>query len=203
MEEQKAVSRDRMILEALLERRMELDEERKRLDTDMAKLRTESDRLAAELLILEEMLGTTKSETRVTFASVAAQAPGPAFPTAASPAAAPVQHVPRRPAAHVKFRKGSVGSLLWPTIVQRHSEGEFGVEEVVALLTELSPETKHSYEAAWRLCNELIERKVLVVTSQSKSGRGFTKRFRIAEAYGGAAVPQEPKKEQGIGLLDG
>ena len=41
MEEQKAVSRDRMILEALLERRMELDEERKRLDTDMAKLRTE------------------------------------------------------------------------------------------------------------------------------------------------------------------
>jgi hypothetical protein len=200
-EEQKVATRDRMVLEALLERRLELDEERKKLDADMAKLRTDSDRLAAELLILDEMLGTTKAETRVTFATVAAQT-APSFPTAAT-ASPPPPPAPRRPAAHVKFRKGSVGQKIWPTVVQRYGEVEFGVDEVVALLGEESPDTKHTYEAAWRLCNELIERKVLLVTSQSKSGRGFTKRFRIAEAYGGAPAPAKPEEPKGIGLLDG
>ena len=196
--ENRVATRDRMVLEALLDRRLELDEERKRLDTEMTKLRSESDRLGVELQILEEMLGATKTEGKATFASVAPTS----FPQA-PPSAAPQPPPPRRTAAHVRFRKGSVGQKLWPTIVQRYAEVEFGVEEVVALLGEESPDTKHSYEAAWRLCNELIERKVLAVTSQSKSGRGFTKRFRIAEAYGGAPVPQEPKKETGIGLLDG
>jgi hypothetical protein len=99
----------------------------------------------------------------------------------------------------VRFRKGSVGAKLWPTVVDLYAEKEFGVEEICALLETDSPDTKHAYEASWRLCNELIERKVLLVTTQTKSGRGFTKRFRIAETYGGAPAP-EPK---GIGLMDG
>jgi len=194
----RAATRDRMVLEALLDRRLELDEERKRLDAEMTKLRTESDRLGAELQILEEMLGATKAEPKASFASVTpAPSPFPAAPAAAHAAAPPPP--PRRPTAHVRFRKGSVGAKLWPTVVELYAEREFGVEEICALLEKESPDTKHAYEASWRLCNELIERKVLLVTTQTKSGRGFTKRFRIAETYGGAPAP-EPK---GIGLMDG
>ena len=193
MEEQdRATTRDRMIVEALLDRRMELEEERHRLDGEMVKLRGESERLARELEILEEMLGTTRPEQKVTFAA-------PPAPTFAAPApSAPTVSTPRpRAAAHVKFRKGSVGSKLWPLIQDHYSAVEFGVEEVCNLLKDQSPETKHPYEASWRLCNELIERKVFLVTSQSKSGRGFAKRFRIADPY---ALPPPPEAK-GVGLL--
>ena len=194
MDDERTVNRNRMIVDALLDRRMELEEERKRLDTEMTKLRGESDRLARELEILEEMLGATRPEQKVTFASIPAQAPSTFAPSA--PSSTPAAPVRPRSTPHVRFRKGSVGSKLWPSMQERFSGIEFGVDDVCTLLKEQSPDTKHPYEASWRLCSELIERAVFLVTSQSKSGRGFAKRFRIADAY---AI--SPPAAKGIGLL--
>jgi len=195
MEDEKANARNRMLISALLDRRIELEEDRRRIDGEMGKLRQESERLARELEVLEEMLGATRPDQRVSFASM------PSQPTtfSSAPAQAPAAAAPARPrnAPHVRFRKGSVGAKLWTILQERYSHVEFGVDDVCELLKEQSPDTKHPYEASWRLSSELVERKVFLVTSQSKSGRGFAKRFRIADEY---ALPK-PAEPKGIGLM--
>jgi hypothetical protein len=192
MGEDRTVVRERLIVEALLDRRMELEEESQQLDAKLQNLRTESERLAQELEVIEEILGATPPELKQGFAEL----PPPESPPSMPPAP-PTEPVSARPASPVKFRKGSVGSKLWPKVVTKFGGQEFGVEDVVDLLKQLSPDTKHAYESAWRLCNDLISREVLIVTSQSRSGRGYTKRFRIAERH----LPLPAKNPEGIGIF--
>lgn len=168
--------REKLVLAALMERRVAVEEETRRLRAELGELSRREVELRDEVATLDAILGAMPEPPKEN------EAPS-LFQAAAPPAPAPTR--PPAPAAAVKKRrrKGSRREQMLPKLKDKFGSGVFGVEEVTDLLLVDEPgERRKAYFAAWSLCRDLAEDGVLVTVSEEGSGKRMKRTYRFADA---------------------
>ena len=164
--------REKLILSALMERRVAVEEETRRLRQELTELTRREAELRDEIGTLDAILGALpqppkENEAPSLFATV------PMNPPAPIPAALPKK----------RRRKGSRREQMLPKLREKFGPGVFGVEEVTDLLLQEEPgERRKAYFAAWSLCRDLAEDGILVAVSEEGSGRRMKRTYKFADA---------------------
>ncbi len=170
--------REKLILSALMERRVAVEEETRRLRQELTDLTRRETELHEEIATLDAILGALPQPPKENEApSLFTPTPAPAPPPA--PAAAP----PKK-----RRRKGSRREQMLPKLREKFGAGVFGVEDVTDLLLQDEPgERRKAYFAAWSLCRDLAEDGILVAVAEEGSGKRVKRTYRFAEAAKPAA----------------
>ena len=163
--------RERLILSALTERRVAVEEETRHLRSELVELTRRETELRDEILALDAILGALPQPPKENEApSLFARAPAPEAPRPA-------------PAPKKRRRKGSRREQMLPKLRSKFGAGVFGVEDVTdALLADEPGERRKAYFAAWSLCRDLAEDGVLVAVSEEGSGKRVRRTYKFAEA---------------------
>ncbi len=169
--------RERLILTSLMERRVAVEEETRRIRSELAELTHRETELREEIVALDAILGALPQPVRESEApSLFAKTPAPAAP--APPPAAPKK----------RRRKGSRREQMLPRLKEKFGAGVFGVEEVTDMLLADEPgERRKAYFAAWSLCRDLAEDGVIVAVSEEGSGKRVKRTYKFAETAPPAA----------------
>lgn len=164
--------REKLILSALMERRVSVEEETKRLRSELSDLTRREQELRDEILTLDAILGALPQPPKENDApSLFAPTPAPAPPAVAAP-----PPMKRR-------RKGSRREQMLPLLKEKFGGGVFGVEDVTDLLLAEEPgERRKAYFAAWSLVRDLAEDGVLVTVSEEGTGKRVKRTYRFADA---------------------
>ena len=167
--------RERLILSSLMERRVAVEEESRRLRTDLQEMGKREAELRTEIVTLDAILGALPQPTKENEApSLFARPPAP--PPAATAA------------TRKRRRKGSRREQMIPKLREKFGTGAFNAEDVTDAILESEPgERRKAYFAAWSLCRDLLEDGVTVVVSEEGSGKRLKRTYRFAEAAGKAA----------------
>jgi len=162
--------RERLILSALMERRVAVEEETRRLRTELTEMGRRETELREEVTTLDAILGALPQPQRETEApSLFAPAPPPPAPVAAA--------APRK-----RRRKGSRREQMLPKLREKFGVGVFGVEEVTDLLLVEEPgERRKAYFAAWSLCRDLAEDGILVSVAEEGTGKRVKRTYKFSE----------------------
>ena len=162
--------RERLILNALTERRVAVEEETRKLRGELQDLARRETELREEVATLDAILGAMPEPPKEN------EAPS-LFQRAPPPAAAP-------PAATKKRRrKGSRREQMLPILRAKFGAGVFGVDDVTSLLLVDEPgERRKAYFAAWSLCRDLAEDGILVTVSEEGTGKRMKRTYKFAEA---------------------
>ncbi|TLZ53169.1 MAG: hypothetical protein E6K18_00940 [Methanobacteriota archaeon] len=164
--------RERLILNALMERRVAVEEETKRLRAELTELVRREAELREEILSLDQILGALPQPVKENEA-----------PSLFTPAPAPVPAPSAPPATKKRRRKGSRREQMLPKLRAKFGTGVFGVEAVTDLLLQEEPgERRKAYFAAWSLCRDLAEDAILVAVSEEGSGRRVKRTYKFADA---------------------
>ena len=165
--------REKLILSALMERRVSVEEETKRLRAELTDLARREQELRDEILTLDAILGALPQPPKES------EAPSLFTPAPAPPAAAPPSKKRRR--------KGSRREQMLPVLKGKFGAGVFGVDDVTDLLLVDEPgERRKAYFAAWSLVRDLSDDGVLLTVSEEGSGKRMRRTYRFAE---GAKAP--------------
>ena len=163
--------RERLILTALMERRVSLEEETRRLRSDLTDLTRREGELRDEISTLDAILGALPQppkESEPPSLFTPAPVPAPAPPPAAAP--------------RKRRRKGSRREQMLPKLRDRFGRGVFGVEDVTNLLVQEEPgDRRKAYFAAWSLCRDLAEDGVLVAVAEEGSGKRVKRTYKFAD----------------------
>lgn len=167
--------RERLILASLMERRVAVEEESRRLRTELQELARREAELRTEIVTLDAILGALPLPAKESEApSLFERAPAPAQPRAA----------PTRK----RRRKGSRREQMLPKLREKFGSGAFTAEDVTNVILDEEPgERRKAYFAAWSLCRDLAEDGVTVVVSEEGSGKRAKRTYRFANAV--PAVP--------------
>jgi hypothetical protein len=162
--------RERLILSSLMERRVAVEEESRRLRTDLTEMGKREAELRTEILALDQILGALPQPPKENEApSLFARAP----PPAQAPAA------PTRK----RRRKGSRREQMLPRLREKFGTGTFNAEDVTNVVLEIEPgERRKAYFAAWSLCRDLAEDGISVVVSEEGTGKRLKRTYKFAEA---------------------
>ncbi len=177
----KRESRDRLIMEALIARRLTTEKEMSKISTDLENLRRQELVLSEEVKLLDEILGA------IPVAPIQKSSIEPErVHTILSPPM-PIQDeskkTPTAPSAEVtkKRRKGLKRDELAAILIQRFGENEFTLDQVVDILLEVEPgDRRKAYHAAWRTIGILEKSKIVQVVSETPSGKGVKKTYKIS-----------------------
>ena len=163
--------RERLILTALMERRVAVEEETRRLRSELTELGRRETELRDEVVALDAILGAIPQPVKENEApSLFASTPAP--PPAAAPA----------PPARKRRRKGSRREQMLPRLREKFGVGVFGVEDVTDVLLQDEPgERRKAYFAAWSLCRDLAEDGILVAVSEEGSGKRVKRTYKFTE----------------------
>ncbi|HEV8595900.1 MAG TPA: hypothetical protein VGR51_10280 [Thermoplasmata archaeon] len=168
--------RERLILSALMERRVAVEEETKKLRQELTDLARREQELRDEIGTLDAILGALPV--------VPKENEAPSLFTPTPPPAAPVPVAVQKK----RRRKGSRREQMLPRLRERFGSGVFGVEDVTNVLLEDEPgERRKAYFAAWSLCRDLSEDGVLVAVSEEGSGKRMKRTYKFAEPQAPAA----------------
>ena len=164
--------RERLILSALTERRVAVEEETRHLRSELVELTRRETELRDEILALDAILGALPQPPKENEApSLFVRAPVP-------PPAPVAAQVPKK-----RRRKGSRREQMLPRLREKFGGGVFGVEDVTDVLLQDEPgERRKAYFAAWSLCRDLAEDGVLVAVSEEGSGKRVRRTYKFAEA---------------------
>lgn len=161
--------RERLMLTALLERRVSVEEETRRLRADLTELTRREAELRDEIAALDAILGAIPEPKKES-------EPPSLFIRAPTPAATP-------PTKRKRRRKGSRREQMLPTLRARFGGGAFTTDDVTNLILEEEPgERRKAYYAAWSLCRDLEEDGVITVVAQEGSGKRTKKTFTFVKA---------------------
>lgn len=161
--------REKLILSALMERRVAAEEETRRLRAELTDLARRETELRDEIGALDAILGALPQPPKEN------EAPSLFTPTPAPVAAAPVPVRKRR-------RKGSRREQMLPKLREKFGVGVFGVEDVTDLLLVEEPgERRKAYFAAWSLCRDLAEDGVLASVSEEGSGKRVKRTYKFEQ----------------------
>lgn len=168
METMDREKRERLILSALLERRVEAEEETKKLQVQLTELTRRETELREEIATLEAILGALPKPAKESEPpSLFAKTPAPPRPAA-----------PPKPK---RRRKGSRREQLLPILRERFGSGAFTTEDVTNVVLDQEPgERRKAYYASWSLCRDLEEDGVITVIAQEGSGKRTKKTFTFA-----------------------
>jgi|SRR3990170_5608968 len=166
--------RERLILASLMERRVAVEEESRRLRNDLQEMGKREVELRTEILALDQILGALPQPPKENEApSLFARAPTPA----------PVPAAPTRK----RRRKGSRREQMMPRLREKFGTGAFTAEDVTNVILEDEPgERRKAYFAAWSLCRDLAEDGITIVVSEEGTGKRLKRTYRFAEAAGKA-----------------
>ena len=163
--------RERLILSALMERRVAVEEETRRLRTELTDLAHREVELREEVTTLDAILGALPLPPKEN------EAPSIFSPTPPT-TAAPVATAPKK-----RRRKGSRREQMLPKLREKFGAGVFGVEDVTdVLLVEEPGERRKAYFAAWSLCRDLAEDGILVSVSEEGTGKRVKRMYKFAES---------------------
>ena len=84
----------------------------------------------------------------------------------------PTPPPPPPPPEHV-IRESLVTALQ-----ERYRETDFGIQEFHTLMNDLAPQASFKFETAWRVCNDLVSRRVIKQVSQRMTEKGLVRRFK-------------------------
>lgn len=162
--------RERLILAALMERRVSVEEETKRLRAELTDIARREQELRDEILTLDAILGALPQPPKEHEApSLFTPTPPPA------PHAAP-------PPAKKRRRKGSRREQMMPALKEKFGPGVFGVDDVTDLLLKDEPgERRKAYFAAWSLVRDLAEDGVLLTVSEEGTGKRMKRTYRFSD----------------------
>ncbi len=172
-----------MIMEALIARRLATEKEITTVNSELERLRRQESILVDEIKLLDDILG-----------AVPAAPPRPKLDveqvhTILSPPPIPEmkEEVPAAPASEEiddkRRRKGLRRGELADLLHKRFSDREFTLDEVVEVLLEVEPgDRRKAYHAAWRTVGILEESKNVVVVSETPSGKGVRKTYKMTLA---------------------
>ena len=160
--------RERLILASLMERRVAVEEESRRLRNDLQEMGKREAELRTEILALDQILGALPQPPKENEApSLFARAPTPVQPTPA----------PTRK----RRRKGSRREQMLPRLREKFGTGTFTAEDVTNVILEVEPgERRKAYFAAWSLCRDLAEDGITVVVSEEGTGKRMKRTYRFA-----------------------
>ncbi len=165
--------RERLILSALMERRVAVEEETRRLRAELTDLARKEQELREEIGTLDAILGA------LPIPPMEIEAPS-LFGAAPKPEAPPVAASPKK-----RRRKGSRRVQMLPKLREKFGSGVFGVEDVTNVLLEDEPgERRKAYFAAWSLCRDLAEDGILVSVSEEGSGKRVKRTYKFASPAG-------------------
>lgn len=163
--------RDRLMLHALVERRLGLEEEARMFKARASELTHKEAELRDEVATLDAILGATPPPAPVETPTAATAPASMAAPLAA-------------PSARKRRRKGSRLQEMLPKMRTAFASVGFNTEQVAEMIEgEEASEYRKAYFAAWSLVRDLLEDGALVVASEEGSGprRKRTYRFTGAE----------------------
>jgi hypothetical protein len=163
--------REKLILSALMERRVSVEEETKRLRAELTDIARREQELRDEILTLDAILGALPQPPKENEApSLFTPTPPPAPPAAAPP-------------SKKRRRKGSRREQMMPVLKEKFGAGVFGVDDVTDLLLVDEPgERRKAYFAAWSLCRDLAEDGLILTVSEEGSGKRMKRTFRFGNA---------------------
>jgi len=175
-------ARDKLIMEALIARRLSTEKEMSMISADLEKLKRQEVVLTEEIKLLDEILGAVPAvpvaRSRMEpeqVHTILSPPPAPEFqegPPLAVPTAEPVDDRKRRKG----LRRGELAELLR----KRFADREFTLDEVVELLVEVEPgDRRKAYHAAWRTVGILEESKAVKVVAETPSGKGVRKTYKM------------------------
>jgi len=186
-ENSKRETRDRLIMEALIARRLSTEKEMSGISTELERLKRQEQVLVDEVRLLDEILGavpsTPVSRPRLEQEQVHTILSPPPVPEvqeqAPEPKAAPETEDEK------KRRKGLRRGELSDLLRKRFSDKEFSLDQVVEVLLEVEPgDRRKAYHAAWRTVGILEESKSVQVVSETPSGKGVRKTYKMTAAEG-------------------
>jgi hypothetical protein len=160
--------RERLILASLMERRVAVEEESRRLRNELQEMGKREAELRTEILALDQILGALPQPPKENEApSLFVRAPPPAHPPAAP--------------ARKRRRKGSRREQMIPRLRAKFGSGAFTTEDVTDVILADEPgERRKAYFAAWSLCRDLGEDGVTVVVSEEGTGKRTKRTYRFA-----------------------
>lgn len=169
--------REQLILSALLERRLAVEEEARHLKARAIEMTRADAELRDEIAALDAILG----------ARVQPPPTAPSVPTALTVAATPAEVAPSAPSEGTtkkkRRRKGSRREEMLPAMRAKFGTGTFDTEGVTDLiLAAEGGERRKVYFAAWSLIRDLAEDGVIEVASEEGSGPRKKRTYRFAEA---------------------
>lgn len=181
MQEFDREGRDQLILSSLLERRLTVEEELRRLGVQASELSRREADLKAEIATLDGILGVV-----------------PEVPPSPTPASEPLPSVDESltaPHARKRRRKGSRREQMLPRIREAFGTGIFEVEGVLDVLLKEEPgDRRKAYFAAWALVRDLTEDGVVAIVTEHGTGPRKKRTFRFAEAASSALDLGAPEK---------
>jgi len=183
-ENAKRETRDRLIMEALIGRRLSTEKEMARITTELENLRRQESVLTEEVRLLDEILGAVPSTPIVRPRMEPEQVHTILSPPMPAPEPQTQPPAPQVPTVDEKRRrKGLRREELADLLRKRFGEGEFSLDQVVDVLLEVEPgDRRKAYHAAWRTCGILEEAKIIQVISETPSGKGVRKVYKLKPA---------------------
>jgi hypothetical protein len=181
----KREARDKLIMEALIARRLSTEKEMSTISVELERLRRQELVLTEEVRLLDEILGAVPAvpvaRSRLEpeqVHTILSPPPAPEFQEAAPPLAVPAEPIDDR-----RRRKGLRRGELADLLRKRFTDREFSLDEVVELLLEVEPgDRRKAYHAAWRTVGILEEAKAVTVVSETPSGKGTRKIYKMISA---------------------
>src|SRR3972149_3687598 len=143
----------------LVSKKTKIEARRERILADVNKMVSERRALDTKLAMLDELL---RSRGGI---------PTGAGRPSEGPGSIPRPSPPPPPPEHV-IRESLVTALQ-----ERYRETDFGIQEFHTLMNDLAPQASFKFETAWRVCNDLVSRRVIKQVSQRVTEKGLVRRL--------------------------
>ena len=179
-ENSKRESRDRLIMEALIARRLSTEKEMSGINAELEQLRRQEEVLVEEMRLLDEILGAVPTTPLPRPRAEPEQVHTVLSPPPMPPSETPTPAAPAAEQDERKRRKGLRRGELAELLQKRFSDKEFTLDQVVEILIEIEPgDRRKAYHAAWRTIGILEDAKLVTVISETPSGKGVRKTYKM------------------------
>ena len=183
-ESSKRETRDRIIMEALIARRLSTEKEIGGIAAELEQLKRQEQLLAEEMRLLDEILGAVPAvpppRPRNDAEQVHTILSPPPIPPADASVAKPAS--PEGDQGEGRRRKGLRRGELANLLHKRFADKEFTLDQVVEVLLEIEPgDRRKAYHAAWRTIGILEDGKTVQVISETPSGKGVRKTYKLIQ----------------------
>jgi len=183
-ENSKRETRDKLIMEALIARRLATEQEMSRIAAELESLRRQEAVLHEEIKLLDEILGAVPSSPIIRSRPEPEQVPtilSPPIPVHPESVESQNEKIKGGDDESKKRRKGLKRNELADILKKRFGQSEFSLDQVVDILLEVeSGDRRKAYHAAWRTCGLLEKAKILEVISETPSGKGVKKTYKMS-----------------------
>jgi len=163
---------------ALASKKAKVEARREKILNEVNRLVAEQRAIDAKMAALDEVIRARGHGPAVSARTAEAMA-------AAEPGAGPAVVAERpRPPPPPPPPEAAIRDRLTAALREKYLEADFGIQDFLDLMNSLAPEAHFKFETAWRVCNDLVGRRVLKVASQRMTEKGLVRRFKAVKSGG-------------------